>query len=59
MFRCQINFINILICQNLALVGPVQQKNKLPLSNKILWKSVSWDIRQIPFQILSEFRRAD
>lgn len=30
MFICEISAIIILICQKLWLVGPVQQKNKLP-----------------------------
>ena len=32
MFTCEIIII-ILICQKLGSVGPVQQKNKLPLSH--------------------------
>ena len=41
MFFCEISIIIILICQKLGLIGPVQQKIKLPSPNylKLHWKS--------------------
>ena len=30
MFLCKLSIIVILICQNLVLIGPVQEKIKLP-----------------------------
>ena len=40
MFFCEISIIIILIFQKLGLIGPVQQKIKLPSPNylKLYWK---------------------
>ena len=41
MYICEISIIVILICEKLGLVGPVQQKFKLPLPKRTL-EFFSW-----------------